>query len=274
MRKVLIPTDFSDGAMNAVSYAFDMFKGMGDTEFILLNTYDIPRSGLSNIKLKSINDILKKDSEEGLERCLAKMKKNGDANHVRIISKHGMLSDVIEGLLLTEDYNLIVMGTVGAGGLKKVLLGSNTSDVVKRIKKPILIVPHKAKFVIPDKILFTTDFKPISRELQMERLRDFASRMNSEILVLNVHEENKRVNIDKAKVSSGIEDLLKGMKHSYYDTIGDDIIEGIDDFVIKHDIKIIAMIVRHLNFVESIFHKSLTREMAMHTHIPMLALYD
>ena len=273
MRKVLIPTDFSENAENAVRYAFDMFEGQDDIEYILLNAYDIPHGGSATM-LVSITDILKRDSEEGMERLLKKMKKMGDEHNVRTISMHGTLASVIDQLLKREDFNLIVMGTLGAGGLKKVLLGSNTAEVVKKIKKPILIVPNDAKYVNPDKILFTTDFKPIRRDLQIERLRDFATRLESEIYVLNVHEEDAHIDLEKAKHSSGIEELLEGINHSYHETINDDIIHGIDDFIIKNDIKILAMIVRQLNFINSIFHKSLTKEMAMHTSIPMLALHD
>jgi nucleotide-binding universal stress UspA family protein len=191
MRKILIPTDFSENASNAVRYAFDMFHGIEDVEYVLLNAYDVPHGG-SNTMLVSITDILKKDSEAGLKKCLKKMEMDTEKHNIRTISMHGTLSAVIEEILKKEDFNLIVMGTLGAGGLKKVLLGSNTSDVVKKIKRPVLIVPHAARYELPDKILLTTDFKPIRRDLQIERLRDFANRLGSEILVLNVHEERQK----------------------------------------------------------------------------------
>ena len=82
------------------------------------------------------------------------------------------------------------------------------------------------------------------------------------------------MDLEKVRKSSEMETLFAGLKHSYHDTIDDDIIHGIDDFIRNNDIKIISMIVRQLNFIDSIFHHSLTREMAMHTHIPMLALHD
>ncbi len=275
MRKVLIPTDFSTNALNAVKYAFDLFKGQDDIEYILLNAYDVPHGGSATM-LVSITDILKRDSEVGLKKVLSKLELEGDEtdHNIRTISLHGPLASVIEQLLKTEDFNLLVMGALGAGGIEQVLLGSSTSEVVKKIKKPILIVPHKARYVVPDKILLTTDFKPIRRDLQIERLRDFATNVDAEILVLNVHNEGAKLDLEKAKVSSGLEELLGGARHSYHDTINDDIIEGIDDFIKKNDIKILAMILRQLNFIDSIFHKSLTKEMAMHTVIPMLALHD
>ena len=273
MRKVLIPTDFSDNASNAVKYTFDMFRGLDDIEYVLLNAYDVPHGG-SNTMLVSITDILKKDSELGLKRCMEKMNMDPEKHNVRTISMHGTLSSVIEEILKKEDFNLIVMGTLGAGGLKKVLLGSNTSDVVKKIKRPILIVPHAARFERPERILLTSDFKPIRRDLQIEQLKDFAGRMNSEIMVLNVHEERVKIDLEKAKITSGLDGLLKGIKTTYHDTISEDIIEGIDEFITANNIKILAMIVRQLNFIDSIFHRSLTKEMAMHTHIPMLALHD
>lgn len=273
MRKVLIPTDFSEYSMNAVQYAFQVFEGTEETEYVLLNAYHTPHGGSATM-LVSITDILKKDSEAGLKKVLKDLELTGDEHNVRTMSMHGTLAGVIDQILKKEDFNVIIMGTHGAGGLEKVLLGSNTSEVVKKIKKPVLIVPYNASYVKPDKILLTTDFKPIRRDLQIERLRDFAAAVDAEILVLNVHEERDVVDIEKAKMTSGLEELLAGCRHSYHDTINDDIIDGIDEFIAKNDIKIVAMILRQLNFIDSIFHRSLTKEMAMHTKIPMLALHD
>lgn len=273
MRRVLIPTDFSENAMNAVRYAFELFRHDPDTEYVLLNAYDIPRSG-STTMLVSITDILKKDSEEGLKKSIKEIEEIGHAGSLRTISKHGQLFEVIKELIKKEEYNVIIMGTLGAGGLKKVLLGSNASEIVKKVKIPVLIVPEKATFERTDKILFTTDFKPIRREKQIGRLRDFAKNIDAEILVLNIHKKHQELDLEKAMTNSGLEELLKGSRHTYHHRVGDDIIEGIDQFILENDIKIVAMILRQVGFIDSLFHKSLTRQMAMHTKIPMLALHD
>lgn len=274
MRKLLIPTDFSSNAENAVRYAFAMMKNTGEeVEYVLLNAYTIPHGG-SNTMLVSITDILKRDSENGLRSCMKKIKSEDEEIDIRTVSMHGSLSTCIETLLDHEDFDLIVMGTLGAGGLKKVLLGSNTSEVVAKIDLPILIVPHEARYNPPDNILFTTDFRPAKREYQVKSLLNFAMPLDSQIFILNIHRQKDVVNVDEAKAMSGLEKLFEGTRHSYHHRIGDDIIMGIEHFIEENDIKIVAMIVRHLSFLESIFHKSLTREMAMHTKIPMLALHD
>jgi len=275
MQKVLIPTDFSESSFNAVKYAFELLNGLKDIEYILLNAYDIPHGGSATM-LVSITDILKRDSEIGLRKVLSKLNLKGDEidHNIRTISLHGSLATVIEQLLKKEDFDLLVMGTHGIGGLTDSFLGSCTSEVVKKIKRPILIVPHGARYELPDNILLTTDFKLVRRDKQIQKLRDFAVSVGAEISVLNVHSKRVKFNLEKAKISSGLEKLLEGSKHSYHDTINDDIIEGIEEFIRKNDIKIVAMILRELNFIDSIFHKSLTKEMAMHTKIPMLALHD
>jgi nucleotide-binding universal stress UspA family protein len=273
MRKVLIPTDFSANAENAVKYSFDMLKNTDEKiEFVLLNSYTIPHS--KNTMIMSITEILKRDSEEGMKRCLKKLKQDFPNDSIRSISMQGPLCTVIEILMKNEKFDLVVMGTLGAGGLKKVLLGSNTSEVVAKIKLPILIVPHEAIYCPPDNILFTTDFRPTRREEQVKILLDFATPLNSKIFILNIHRQKHVLNVEQAVASSGLENLFAGIEHSYHYRMDEDIIEGIETFMKDNDIKIVAMIVRHLSFLESIFHKSLTREMAMHAKIPMLVLHD
>ncbi|MEQ9064602.1 MAG: universal stress protein [Vicingaceae bacterium] len=274
MRKVLIPTDFSTNAENAVKYAFEMMRHTAEeVEFILLNTYYQPHGGSSTV-LMSITDILKRDSEIGLKATLKKIRNEGHEETIRTVPMLGSLCSCIEIMMRNEDFDLIVMGTLGAGGIKKVLLGSNTSEVVGKIKLPILVVPHEAKYSPPDNILFTTDLRPTKREREVMSLLDFAAPLNSKIYILNIHQQKHLIDMENAIANSGLEKLFKGTDHSYHHRVDKDIIRGIEQFIDDHQIKIVAMIVRHLSFLESIFHKSLTREMAMHTKIPMLVLHD
>jgi len=269
--KILIPTDFSENSKNAARYVLKMYHEDTDVEFVLLNSYCVPQGG-SNTMLVSITDILKHDSNSGLKKMMKDMQEDINGKNVRTLSKHGSLNSVIEDLLEHEEFGLIVMGTRGAGGLKKVLLGSNTSEVVSNINRPILIVPDDAKYQTPDNMLFTTDFKPTKRDDQIETLLDFAKHLNSKIFILNINVGKKRLDIEKAKIESGLDKLFIDISHSYYEREGKDIVSGIDSFVNENNIKIIAMIVRKLSFFANLFHKSLTKEMAMHTRIPMLVL--
>ena len=271
-RRVLIPTDFSSNALNAARYAFKMLGDENGIEYVILNSYSIPHGG-SNTMLVSITDILKQDSTQGLKKTLEELENDIGNNEVKTLSVHGSLNGVIEELLEKEEFSLIVMGTKGAGGLKKVLLGSNTSEVVSKINRPVLIVPEEARYKTPDNMLFTTDFKPTKRDIQIERLLKFAKDVNSKIFILNIHDEKRALDLDFEKIASGLAELFKDVDHSYHAELNDDIVLGIDEFIKKNDIKIIAMIVRKLSFFANLFHKSLTKEMAMHTKIPMLVLH-
>ena len=104
MRRVLIPTDFSENSKNAVRYAFEIFKHDADTEYTLLNAYDLPRRPTSGM-LVSITDILKKDSVEGLKKMVSEIQQIGHTGEIRTEAKHGRLCNVILDLLEREEHH-------------------------------------------------------------------------------------------------------------------------------------------------------------------------
>jgi nucleotide-binding universal stress UspA family protein len=53
-----------------------------------------------------------------------------------------------------------------------------------------------------------------------------------------------------------------------------DIFEGITTYIADHHVDMVAMLTRKRNLLERIFHKSMTRKMAYHTHIPLLAFHN
>ena len=125
LKRIILPTDFSKNARNAIKYAIDVFKDQ-EAEYFLLNIYREPHATSSS--LVSIVDILQKSSEESLVREEKKIRDLFPSMNLNMetVSAYGDTTLQINKLAQEKEVDYIIMGTKGASGLKEVILGSVT----------------------------------------------------------------------------------------------------------------------------------------------------
>ena len=165
MKRILLPTDFSGNAWNAIAYAMNLYKGI-KCRFYLLNAYQVNPIKLSTTvkqtKIRGFFAKAKNESREALQTMMENLKssKLNPRHTFRMVSKEDSLVHAINKIVKSNSIDMIIMGTKGATGAKGVLMGSNTVKVLKNIKNcPVLIIPEEAEFTTLSQIAFATDFK-------------------------------------------------------------------------------------------------------------------
>ena len=159
MKRILVPTDFSDNAYSALYYATRLFNHE-PCKFYILNTYDMDKPILKSIKedKKDANQELRKESNEKLTETLHTIVRDTeDYDHTfeAILSSEKLL-DSIEETVEDKRIDLIVMGTKGATGAKGFFIGTNTSNIIEKIKCcPVLAVPHEFNFEEAKEVAFS-----------------------------------------------------------------------------------------------------------------------
>lgn len=270
MSKIILPTDFSPNALNAAHYAFQLFGKEGN-EFVLLNTYMMPRGAAST--MWNMEGMLAKEAQEGMDGFVRKMKDDPKFADAQIsgITEHGDLPLVLDSLSRGEfPPDLVVMGTQGASGLKEVLLGSNTADVIKAGKLPVLAVPEYATYRLPNRIMLADDGGAVDKA-EVSALLDIAQRTKAEVMIVRVTDPARP---DKDAGPSRYDELLGNLTHSHHFISGDDVNTALSELADKVDADILVLLHRQRSIFENIFHRSTTTKLAMHTHIPMLVLQE
>src|SRR5690606_19058199 len=162
MQRILIPTDFSKNAWNAIDYAMKLFQGNACT-FYLLNTYTpyIPSGRLmakTELDFRS-QDSVRLASEKGLKRTLGMIKGAGpDPNHhFETLSSFELLVEEVREQVEALGIDLVVTGTKGATGRSGVFMGSNTVRMIKSAMNcPNLANPNHYGFVAPTQYAYST----------------------------------------------------------------------------------------------------------------------
>jgi nucleotide-binding universal stress UspA family protein len=163
---VLCAVDFSEQSRHALRWASAITHSRR-AEMTVLSVVDPLLAGAAAIRLGV--DLARDEAEPALRKFVEATlpEHQRQAAHVRMEVKVGNSSEVILETGRRQNAALIVMGTHGHGGFRKLLLGSTTEQVLRRTERPVLAVPGGAvpapapadPGVQLKKILLATDFR-------------------------------------------------------------------------------------------------------------------
>ncbi len=266
MKKIIIPTDFSESAHRAARYALTIF---GDSaSYVLVNAYQVPHSG--NTMLISIADILKRDSEQLLKEQLIRLEDEFPhlTDHLTISAEMGQADTAVRKMVVNNGIDMVVMGTTGATGLKGALVGSVASAVMQQVPCAVLAIPQGVEPQLPSSILFAADNHSLSQDQCPEALAYIAKRSSSKVLILNIlSDKDTSGATERTPINT-----FSGIDHSFHFETGKDVGETITKFALKNNVGLLAMVRRKKDLFANLFGHSNTREMMQSTKLPLLVL--
>ncbi|WP_149277006.1 universal stress protein [Pareuzebyella sediminis] len=276
MKRIILPTDFSDNALNGIRYAVQLFKDV-ETTFYLLNTY-IPTIYQAEYVLHSpaqigLGDIYQESSSSQLEE----LKKNliaefENPNHTFIVhSAYNVLVDEILKTTENEKVDLIVMATQGATGAKEILLGTNTVHTLQKSTCPIIAVPSKFEYEPPKEILFPTDYEVDYGKTSLICLLDIAQNHISSIEVIHAS-SGYDLTETQLKNKQNLDHRLGKIAHLFHDLPNQGVIEAINNFQIKKPMNLLVMVKNKHTFLERLFIEPIIKKIGFHVNIPFMVL--
>lgn len=271
MKKILVPTDFSDGAFNALIHAIHISKIL-DASIQIVHAYSMPATA-SNVMV-DITDVLKKNAEEELDKFKIHVERPEISQGVDIEYKaiYGSVIDVINRLSLEDSIDLVVMGTHGASGITEKWLGSNTAAAARNVDKPIMAIPADTAYKSLDKILFSTDMKVMKETVCLDFVADLARKTSAQVKFFHVRDSKEPT--DNRAYKEQIANHFEGLDPTFTVTYNDKIAVGINE-TIKVEKPSLLVVVRHdYGFFESIWHSSVSRQVLNSAALPILVLND
>lgn len=274
IKTILVPTDFSKNATNALNYAV-AFAKKEKAKLILLNAYHVTYLSID----VSVDFVAQKAlySEEAALESLKILRKKVEAEKVKceIINIEGLAVDVVLKTIKSKKVDLVIMGTKGASGLKETFIGSNTAKVIEKAKCPIIAVPEKVKFQSIKQIVYTTDYHSNDVDT-IKQLVELGKLFNSRITLLHVYSFKRDEEIEMKSMNEFKTKLKRKIRYTKIDyklVFGDDLIKTIEKEVKKMSPELFAITTHQRNFVDKLFEVSITKKIAYHTKVPLLAFH-
>ncbi|MCM4168105.1 hypothetical protein KCTC52924_03658 [Arenibacter antarcticus] len=277
-KRILVPTDFSKNALNAVRYALDLYKKL-HCEFYFLNVFRLDSYTTSSLLVPEPGSAeyekAKAKSEEEFAKLLEMIALHQD-NHKHsyyTISSFNFLSEALKQTIAHKDIDLVIMGTQGASGTKGVIFGSNTVNTMEKVRAcPVLAIPENVRYTSPKEIVFPTDYKSTYKRKELNYLLEIAQLHQAHIRVIYV---SKKMDLTEEQENNKrlLKEILETVDHSFHTICEKDISYGITSFAESKKSDMIAFINRKHYFFGSIFSRPLVKEIGYNATVPILALH-
>lgn len=274
--KILVPVDFSACSGNALEFAlqladkikaniqvlhvplFDSGVGENPVSFTLAIQERIRQSR------KQMKHFTKKATES------VRVYLDEDPS-IQTSIELGKIEFTIRNVAASNEIDYIVMGTQGRKSTLNRYLGSMASNIVKNAPCSVIVIPENAEFNKEIDLGYATDFSedgPFEIWKAVKLFKPFQPEIKC------FHFNAKQVdNVDKIKaLKSFFAEAAPELNMKFYNLPVDNKLNYMTNFIENQNINMLVMYKPKRTFFESIFHKSYTQKMALHTNIPLLVL--
>jgi len=270
MKRILVPTDFSEHAENALKAAVLIAKKT-KCELFILHLLEVPNqindtiTGGSSIPeemlfIKKANEKLQKITEQPY---LAGISVNVSVQYERTFS----------GILAFNKKNkidLIVMGSHGTSGIEELLLGSNTEKVVRLSEIPVLVIKKDVRDLKFKNMVFASDFSPETKK-PFVKMRDFAAIFDANLFLVFICTPNSfKTTLDAEKIMSKFiknYEIKNYSLHIFNDT---NVENGIVNFSKTIDADLIGLCTHGRTGLAHFFTGSISEDLVNHVTKPII----
>lgn len=271
MKQIIVTTDFSATAKNAVNYAADMAIAV-NARLLLFHVVQTP-VGYSDLPVMISLEDMMRTSEGDMQNLQAEVT-------ARVNGKIQVEAEVAMGIFFSELKGLcermkpyaVVMGSQGKTAAEHLLFGSHATHAVTHLHWPVITVPPGINFAAIKKIGLASDLTKVVEHTPMEEISRLVKDFNAELHILNT---GKREVFDADIVfeSGMMQEMTMGMNPVFHFIDNENTEAGIIDFAGKNQIDLLIVLPKRHNLLDSIFHKSHTKQFVLHSHIPVIALH-
>ncbi|AOZ99470.1 universal stress protein [Flavobacterium commune] len=272
MKRILVPTDFSTRAENALKVAAQIAR-KNNCEIHLLHMLEIP---------SQMNDAITGGAAIPeimlfLQKAKEKMQFIKEKNYLKELTvidfiqlekaSHGILSFINK-----EEIDLVVMGSNGVSGIEELILGSNTEKVVRLSPAPVIVIKEEINNFNPENIVFASDFSEEIRK-PFQKILDFANSFDAKLNLVTVCTPNsfKTTAIANKIAKKFISEFeIKNYSFNIYNDVN--IEKGIIHFAKDINADLISLCTHGRTGLSHFFTGSISEDLANHASKPLLVL--
>ncbi|MCZ8197743.1 MAG: universal stress protein [Flavobacterium sp.] len=270
MKKILVPTDFSQHAEYALRVAAQIAR-KNNSEIILLHMIELPHQGndaigtgkdlpeimlFKNRAIERLEDLMDEDFLDGIEVSEVIQFEKAFSGVLNISKKNGV--------------DFIVMGSHGASGFNEMLIGSNTEKVVRYSEVPVLVVKNEMSEFKADSFVFASDF---SEEIKkpFAKMLDFAKGYDSHLNLVMINTPNSfKSTLVAEKIMNNFIKEFDYSNHSLHIYNDVNVEKGIINFSNSVNADIIGMCTHGRTGFAHFFNGSISEDLVNHAVRPVI----
>lgn len=267
IQKILILVDVPEKLQQLLTYGLPLAHQFG-AQLWIQYAYDIPPELVGEVHISK--DTLEK-CESVVFETIASVEKalNIWQDHSPyVVISVGNLVHKMNQLIDQENMDLVLVGNRRGGGWLNHVFENNTIDVIRHAHCPVLSVPETAVFYTFQRIALAADLKLIKENI-LYWLLDFIKVFQAQTDVVHISNTPE----DASRMEFLLDRPLQTVPHQFFNMLSKNIGEGIEQHVAQYHNDLVVLIPRDHPFLDRLFHKSITRQVAYHTQVPLLTIH-
>ena len=279
-KKILIPTNFSKYAWNALMYGLAIYKHQACT-FFLFHSYHSQNFLGENISLLRESDehTAKEKSEHGLDKLLKGLsfRKENPRHQFQTISYQGSLMEGLQETVDTHGIDLIMMGAAGESAAINSAYDNSISKVIEKIENcPVLVIPENNQLRDDSfrEIVFPTNFRNAFKLRELTALLDISNFLGAAVRVLYIDTDNKGLTEEQRFHKENLASLFSDIEYSFHTLTKTNITTGVHLFIESRESELLALYKRKQGFFSKLFNQAVIEEVDFSTRVPILILKE
>lgn len=270
MKKILVPTDFSDHAHYALKVASQIARKNGG-EIILLHMLELPNQAgdaigsghdlpeimlFKNSAINKLEELMDDETLDGLQ--------------VSEIIQFELAFDGIMKVSAKNDIDLIVMGSHGASGFKEMFIGSNAEKVVRNSEVPVLVIKKDAGEFNVNRFVFASDFSDEIKK-PFAKVVEFANKFGAELelAMINTPSSFKPTHIAEEIMNSFVSNFnINNYTINIYNDVN--VENGILNFANHKNADLIGVCTHGRKGIAHFFNGSISEDLVNHAQRPVV----
>ncbi len=274
MKKILVPTDFSDTSRDALRFAHEIARRKDCCLRVLHVSHPEfdPTNPYATVPLYSFLEEKKKRLKSFVDSTNLS---NGSGKKIDVETAvvPGFSSEEIVRYAMENDIDMIVMGTTGEGGFLNAIVGSVSTTVMEKAERPVMLIPGGVRFNGFKNILYACNYESIDMDI-LRQVIDFAKRFDSIIHFVHVAEDaDEAVEIETALFDRLFNEEAPTVPFNLVVIESESVLDGLKQYVEENKIDLVIFATKHRGLLGRLFHKSTSKEMVHHLSYPMMVLH-
>jgi nucleotide-binding universal stress UspA family protein len=274
MKTILVPTDFSPNATQALHYAAGLasaIRGKVILAHVINLPVNLPASPEAALDLAA-DPRLWEEAEVALAAQAREARlEEGFLFELSTCCQAGALLPTLNELIKAHQVDLVVMGTRGATTFLDRLLGSNTALFMKNAVCPVLAIPAGARYSGWRHLAYGAELEE-EETSYLHQLFGLAQPFGAAVALVHVA-SGQRLNIGADhQFLREIRQHFGQQPYHLETRQEDDVAAALEGYAREKAPDLLALAIRDRDLLEDLFHKSLTRQLMAHPALPLLAL--
>lgn len=277
MKKILVPTDFSENAKSAFEYALQLAKKIR-AQVEVVHVYHLTPHQVEGFLVYSdeeLRESLRGKMHRFIEGCFDKSIEDillGELVGYRL--EIGFAADKLVEFSKSGNYDLVIMGATGSTGMLEKVFGKVSSHVAKKSGCPVILVPAGVVYEPIQDIMYAGEYGSADGGILYD-LQNFAKEFDANVHLVHVYDDDQKQAAGERHhlLEKAFQLKAPSLKFTMESVTNKTVAHGLEKFAVENKMDLMVLVKPQRKLWQRLLHQNQTDEIIMNPQIPLMVMH-